>query len=34
MQKIVKVAFRDTLPVMTGYLVLGFGFGLLLKANG
>ncbi len=34
MQKIVKAAFRDTLPVMTGYLVLGFGFGLLLKASG
>lgn len=27
-------ALLDTLPVMTGYVVLGFGFGLLMKANG
>lgn len=29
-----KKAFISTLPVMTGYLVLGFGFGIILKANG
>ena len=34
MRKMIRPAFRDTLPVMTGYLVLGFGFGLLLKAHG
>ena len=26
-----KVAFRDTLPVMAGYLFLGSGFGILLR---
>ena len=25
---------RDTLPVMTGYLVLGMGFGMIMEANG
>ena len=34
MNKIVKKAFMTTLPVLTGYLVLGFGFGIILKANG
>ncbi len=34
MKKVLKPAFLDTLPVMTGYLVLGFGFGIILKANG
>ena len=34
MNKIVKQAFISTIPVMTGYLVLGFGFGIILKANG
>lgn len=34
MKKIVKTAFKDTIPVLTGYLVLGFGFGIILKANG
>lgn len=29
-----RKAFISTLPVMTGYLVLGFGFGILVKANG
>ena len=29
-----KAAFPNTLPVMAGYLVLGFGFGLLLNSNG
>lgn len=27
-------AFQDTLPVMTGYLFLGFGFGILLDQQG
>lgn len=26
-------AFRDTVPVMTGYLFLGFGFGILMYQN-
>lgn len=34
MKRIWKLAAVDTLPVMTGYLVLGFGFGLLMDANG
>ena len=29
-----KNAFVDTLPVMTGYLFLGFGFGIYLNQNG
>lgn len=29
-----RTAFRDTIPVMTGYLFLGFGFGILLHQNG
>lgn len=34
MKKVVKQAFIDTLPVMTGYLVLGLGFGIIMKTNG
>lgn len=34
MKKIFKKSLIDTLPVLTGYLVLGFGFGIILKANG
>lgn len=30
----VHAAFLDTVPVMTGYLFLGFGFGILLYQNG
>ena len=30
----VRTAFLDTLPVMTGYVFLGFGFGILLQQNG
>ena len=30
----IKTAFRDTIPVMTGYLVLGMGFGIVMKVNG
>ncbi|MBQ9766339.1 MAG: AzlC family ABC transporter permease [Lachnospiraceae bacterium] len=29
-----KKALTDTLPVMTGYLVLGFGFGIIMKTDG
>ena len=32
--KAVKAAFFDTLPVMTGYVFLGFGFGILMYQNG
>lgn len=34
MKNILKAAFLDTLPVMTGYLVLGFGFGIIIKSSG
>ena len=34
MKKIINKAFIDTIPVLTGYLVLGFGFGIILKSNG
>lgn len=33
-KKALSIAFRDTLPVMTGYLFLGIGFGVLLHENG
>ena len=29
-----KTAFLRTIPVMTGYLFLGFGFGIILQQNG
>lgn len=29
-----KIAFRDTVPVLTGYLFLGMGFGILLSEKG
>ena len=34
MRKVFKQAFWATVPVMTGYLVLGFGFGIVLKSSG
>ena len=34
MKKAARVAFLDTLPVMTGYLFLGFGFGILMQQHG
>ena len=34
MKKMIKPAFIATLPILTGYLVLGFGFGIILKASG
>ena len=30
----IRAAFWDTVPVMTGYLFLGFGFGILMHQNG
>lgn len=32
--KLFRRAFLDTVPVMTGYLFLGFGFGILAQQNG
>lgn len=32
--KALKAAFPITIPVLAGYLVLGFGFGLLLQSKG
>ena len=32
--KAMRAAVVDTLPVMTGYLFLGFGFGILMYQNG
>ena len=34
MKKTFPAAFIATLPVMAGYLILGFGFGIIMKANG
>lgn len=34
MKQTIKTAFLSTVPVLTGYLVLGFGFGLLMKSAG
>ncbi len=34
MKKTIKIAFIKTLPVMAGYIVLGIGFGILLKEAG
>ena len=34
MKKTLSAAFSATLPVMAGYLILGFGFGIIMKANG
>lgn len=34
MKNILKTAFLKTLPVMAGYLVLGFGFGMIAHTNG
>lgn len=34
MKETIRKAFVSTIPVMTGYLVLGFGFGIILKSNG
>lgn len=34
MKKDLRMAFRSTIPVLTGYLTLGFGFGVLLRTKG
>lgn len=34
MKNTIKSAFIATIPVLTGYLVLGFGFGIILKSAG
>ena len=34
MKQLFRRALQDTFPVLTGYLVLGFGFGMIMKANG
>ena len=33
-RRLLKTVFLDTVPVMTGYLCLGCGFGILLSENG
>lgn len=33
-KKLLRTAFVDTVPVMTGYLCLGFGFGIVMQQNG
>ena len=33
-KKFLRQALLDTLPVMTGYVFLGFGFGILMERNG
>lgn len=32
--KLLKAAFRSTMPVMAGYIVLGMGFGIIMKTRG
>ncbi len=34
MKKTIKLAYKKSLPVMAGYIVLGIGFGILLKDAG
>ena len=34
MKQFLRQALLDTLPVMTGYVFLGFGFGILMQQNG
>lgn len=29
-----QIAFKDTVPVLTGYICLGIGFGILMQQNG
>lgn len=31
---IIKTAFKDSIPVLSGYIVLGIGFGIILEKNG
>ena len=32
MKQVIKKSFLSTIPVLSGYLVLGFGFGIILKS--
>ncbi len=34
MKSTIKKAFVNTIPVLTGYIALGFGFGIMLKSAG
>ena len=34
MKQDIKRALKDTIPVFSGYIVLGMGFGILLAAKG
>ena len=34
MKQEIKKAFRDTVPVLSGYMVLGIGFGILMQTKG
>ena len=34
MKRVFAPAFTATLPVMAGYLILGFGFGIIIKSSG
>lgn len=34
MKHTAKIAFLDTIPVLTGYVFLGFGFGIIMQQNG
>lgn len=33
-RKAIRTAFLDTVPVMTGYVFLGFGFGIVMHQSG
>ena len=33
-KRLFRTAFLDTVPVMTGYIFLGFGFGILMQRSG
>ena len=33
-QRVIKLAFLKSLPVLAGYVVLGTGFGILLRTAG
>ena len=34
LKRLLRTAFLDTLPVMAGYVFLGFGFGILMQQSG
>lgn len=34
MKQTIKKAFKDTIPVFSGYIVLGMGFGILMQSKG